>query len=461
MTRERTTTLSKRRLEDFTRGKLFSEIHSLIEEPSLIASWGSIFSEILAAPVFDDLSGLPHLLEGVGDDKLIDCALALRTALESAQESAAVQSMRKVRRMRQKQRTSSAVRVTTSEAWLRARERRSEKTLHSSRRSGLQPPIIDDAFRHKPQDVPDLAAQNRGEFEELRVRLQNSEQERDKLEQQRSASKGHLHQIATAQDSTNIELSVLRQQTKAQEVALGRLQTDVDEAIETETFNQNLLHENAIEMRQKETALATMLENLQSCQAQRDELRTQRDGLEAALRIARSEWKSAQHQLTDALSIISRQQRHLSDAPGGVCADAITCWTDGTFASGNWSLSPCSSAAESTSLYAGSISDYVQNVQLHRGSDHPMRVTNSHEMDGDESSPPAGLPPRCCDETPVARTNAGCELCPDHCEQFTWFSPAEIGMYTRGGVVTCPACDGPSCEWAQLSSCNLTDQRIP
>ena len=452
MPRRRTTTLSKRRLECFTRDQLFSEIYSITSTPHLSVSWGSIFSRLFATPVLDDLSDLQHVLESVRNDQLIDCALTLRATLESAHECASMLSTRKVRKQ---QRSSSAIRVTTSENWLRARERRIQKALQSSRQNGAQRETTEDTFGHKLQDAQALAANHRAEMEGLRARLQNSEQEKDKYEQQLWASKVELHQIATGRERTNTELIGLRQQMKAQEIALGRLQTDLDRAVETETLNQNALHETKIQMRQKATVLTTMLETLRSCEAQRDELRAQRDGLEAALRITKNERKSAQYRLTDDSSTVPQQQSAFSD--GGICVDAITSWTDNTIGNGSRSPSPCLSAEGSTSLHSGPISGDGQNVQIYESSGHPTCVTNSDGMDGDGISVPAGLPPRCCDRIPVARTNAGCELCLDHCEQFTWFSPAEMGMDPRDGVVTCPACNGPGCESAELSSCSMTN----
>ena len=447
-------------MEGFTRDQLFSEIHSITPDPDLDISWGSIFSGLLVTPVSDDLSDLQHILDHVRNEGLIDCALALRTALESAQECATLQSTRKTRKIHKRQRFGTATQVTTRENWLRARDRRNQNALQSSRWNGVHRQNTDDTFRHKLHDAQDLAADNRVEIEVLRARLQSSEQERENYEQQLWASKAELNQIVAAQERTDTKLICLRKQLKAQEVALGRLQTDLDCAVKTETLNRNALHETTITVRQKETALATALETLQSCEAQRDELRAQRDGLEVALRMAKNERKSAQFQLMADLNTLPRQQTSFSDARGGVCMDAVTCWTDDTIGNGSRSPSPCLSPEGSTFLHSGPISEDRQDVQVHEGSKHPTCVTNSNEMDGARISAPAGLPPRCCDQTPVARTNAGCELCPDHCEEFTWFSPAGIGMYPRGGVVTCPACDGPSCEWAQLSSCNLTDQRI-
>ena len=159
--------------------------------------------------------------------------------------------------------------MTISEDGLRARERRIHKTLQSSGRNKAQrKPLDDDAFRHKLQDAEDGAPKNRSEMKALRAKLQNSGQQREKYEQQLWVSKVELHQIATVQEKTNTDLMSLRQQMKAQEVALGRLQTDLNRAVDTETFNQNALHETRIEMRQKEMALATVLETLQSCEVQ-------------------------------------------------------------------------------------------------------------------------------------------------------------------------------------------------
>ena len=449
MPRKQTTTLSKRRLEGFTRDQLFSEIWSITSTPHLGISWGSIFSGLLASPVLDDLSDLQHALEDVRNDKLIDCALELRSALESAHECTTVPSKRKTRR---KQRSRLGIRGTTREDWLRARERRTQTTLQSSRWSGAQHQNDDDAIRHMLRDTQDLAATNRVEIEALEARLQNSEQGSEQYQQQLWVAKADLDQMANTHEKTKTELISLRQQMKVQEIALGRLQTDLDRAVETETLNQNALYEKGIELWQKETALATMSENLRSCEAQRDELRTQRDGLATALRIAKNDCKSAQCQLIEALNAVSQQQRNCSDVPGGFCADAIAYWTDDAFTSGSRSSSPCSLAEGSTSLYASPISEYVQIVQSHQGSEHPTCVTNSHEMDSDNISAPAGFPPQCCNETTVARTNAGCELCPDHCEQFTWYSPAEMGMHPRPGVTACPACNEPRCESAELLS---------
>ena len=120
-----------------------------------------------------------------------------------------------------------------------------------------------------------------------------------------SSSKAELRQLTTAQERTNADLIDLRQQIKAQEVALERLHTDLNRAVETEAFNQNTLHETRIEMRQMETALATVSEKLQSCEAQRDELKAQRDRLGAVLYIAKNEGKSAQHRLKGALDTVS------------------------------------------------------------------------------------------------------------------------------------------------------------
>ncbi|KAJ9608541.1 hypothetical protein H2200_007529 [Cladophialophora chaetospira] len=449
MPRQRTTTLSKRRLQGYTRDQLFSEIDSITSTPHLDISWGSIFSGHLASPVLDDLSDLQRALEDVRNDKLIDCVLALRSALESAHECTTMPLRRNTRR---KQRSRFEIRGTTREVWLRARERRTHVILQSSSWSGAQHGNDDDAIRQKLQDAQDLAAKYRDENEALRVRLQNREQESEQHEHQLWMTKADLQQMAIAHEKTNTELINSRQQVKVQEMALGRLQTDLDRALETETFNQSALHEKGIEMWQTETALTTMTESLQLCEAQRDELRAQRDGLEMALRIAKNDWKNAQCQLAEALSAVSQQQRNSSEVPGGVGADAITCWTDETFTSDNTSPSPCSSAQGSASLHSSPISEYTQNVQVCQGSEHPIYVTNSHEMNGDKISMAAGLPPQCCDEAPVARTNAGCELCPDHCEQFTWYSQAEMGRHRRPGVTPCPACNGPRCESAELLS---------
>ena len=229
--------------------------------------------------------------------------------------------------------------MTTSEDWLRARERRIQKTLQSSRRNGAPRETTDDTLKHKLQDAQDLAVKNQSEVEALRARLQNSEQEREQYEQRLSAAKVDLQQMATTHEKTNTELIGLRQQIKAQDITLGRLQADLDRAMETETLNQNALHETRIELRQKETALATAAENLQSYEAQRDELRAQRDGLQVALCIAKDKGKSAQHRLGGALDTVSQQKDVINslktllqdrsaflDTPNTLYEDPTVCW---------------------------------------------------------------------------------------------------------------------------------------
>ena len=463
MPRPRTTTLSRRRFEGFTRDQLYSEIHSLLAEPYLVDSWGPIFSGLSAAPVLDDLSDLQHLLDHVTNDSLVDCALALGTALESAHESATIHSTRKARR---KQRPSPAIRVTTSEDWLRARERRIQKTLQSPRRNGAPRETTDHALRHKLQDAQDLADKNRCEIEELRVRLRNSEQEREKCEQQLSSSKAELRQLAPAQERTNGDLIDLRQQMKAQEVALGRLHTDLDRVVETEAFNQNALHETRIEMRQMETALATVSEKLQSCEAQRDELEAQRDGLGAALYIAKDEGKSAQHRLGGALDTVSQRKDVINDlktplqdrsafldTPHTLYEDPTACGIgDDLIGSGKQPWSGQSVMEGLACLTSSPMSEVDRYFQGDEVSQHESWTTDPSETDSDQISPSAWVPPRCCDQMPVAITNARCELCPEHCEKFTWLLTAEMGTTSQMGVITCPACNGPLCESAELSS---------
>ena len=467
MPRQRTTTLLRRRFEAFTRDQLYSEIHSLLAEPYLVDSWEPIFSRLSAAPALDDLSDLQHLLDYATNDSLIDCALALGTALESAlestQESATIRSTRKARRT---QRLSSAMRVTTSEDWLRARERRIQKTPQSSRRNGAPRETTDDTLKHKLQDAQDLAVNNPSEVEALRARLQNSEQEKEQYEQQLSATKADLQQMVTTHEKTNTELIGLRQQMKAQDITFGRLQADLDRAMEKETLNQNALHETRIELRQIETAFATAAENLQSCEAQRDELRAQRDGLQTALCIAKDKGKSAQHRLTGALDTVSRQKDVITDlktllqdrsvfldTPKTLCEDPIACWMgDDLIGSGKQPWSVQSVMEGLTCSTSGPMSEIDRYFEGDEVSQHDSWTTDPSETDSDQISAQAWVPPRCCNQMPVAITNAGCELCPEHCEQFTWLLTAEMGTASQMGVTTCPACNGPLCDSAELSS---------
>ena len=467
MPRQRTTTLSRRRFEAFTRDQLYSEIHSLLAEPYLVDSWEPIFSRLSAAPALDDLSDLQHLLDHATNDSLIDCALALGTALESAlestQESATIRSTRKARRT---QRLSSAMRVTTSEDWLRARERRIQKTLQSSRRNGAPRETTDDTLKHKLQDARDLAATTRSELEALRARLQSSEQEKEQYEQRLSATKADLQQMTIAHEETNTELISLRQQVKAQDITSGRLQADLDRAMETETLNQNALRETRIELREKETASATAAENLQSCEAQRDELRVQRDGLQAALYVAEDKEKSAQHRLGGALDTVSQQKDIINnlksllqdrnaflDNPKTLCEDPIACWIgDDLIGGGKQPWSGQSIMEGLTCSTSGPMSEVDRSFEGDEVSQHESWTTDPSETDGDQISAQTWVPPRCCDQVPVAITNAGCELCPEHCEQFTWLLTAEMGTSSQMGVTTCPACNGPLCDSAGLSS---------
>ncbi|OAP53797.1 hypothetical protein AYL99_12016 [Fonsecaea erecta] len=175
MPRKSTPTLSRRRLECFTRDKLFSEIHSITEIPPPNDSWGSILSQHLTGSILDDLSNLQTHLENVTNDALIDCALALRSALEST-----IMAPRG-----RKRRPGCAIQMTTGEDLLRARMRRLQgrsKAHHSSSWKVVRRKASDDNSTGRLQDTQDLFADYRRGIESQRDVLAA---QRDELAAQR------------------------------------------------------------------------------------------------------------------------------------------------------------------------------------------------------------------------------------------------------------------------------------
>ena len=126
----------------------------------------------------------------------------------------------------------------------------------------------------------------------------------------------------------------------------------------------------------------------------------------------------------------------------------LTMTTSPTQAAG--SRCPVQLAERSTSMHSDLTSETGLRVQAHDGPRSRVCATDSREVDDDRVFTPTGLRSRCCDQPLVAVTSAGCEFCREHCEQFTWWTLAEMGTGPCKGVINCLACDGPECVSAQV-----------